>query len=47
LSSITVVVVVGWFSLLSNIALFDRPNAGTFAPSGKDCAFLKRPDRII
>ena len=35
----SVVIVVVGFSSLSKIALFDKPNAGTFAPSGRDCAF--------
>lgn len=33
-----VVVVVAGLSSFSKMALFDRPNAGTLAPSGKDCA---------
>lgn len=32
------VVVVAGLSSFSKMALFDRPNAGTLAPSGKDCA---------
>lgn len=42
LTVVAVVVVVVEFSSLSNIALFDKPNAGTLAPSGKDCAFYKK-----
>jgi hypothetical protein len=39
-TAIVVAVVVG-FSSLSKIALLDKPKAGTFAPSGKDCAFYQ------